>query len=116
MPLGGGGGGRLAPVADDDERSQVRTEVSDGVGTLTLNDPQRRNALNAAMVDEIVAAMDRFEADPAVGAVVVTGAPPAFCAGANLGNLAEPPTGAACARSTRASCGSPAARCPRWPR
>ena len=58
---------------EDDERSQVRTEVSDGVGTLTLNDPQRRNALNAAMVDEIVAAIDRFEADPAVGAVVVTG-------------------------------------------
>ena len=73
---------------EDDERSQVRTEVSDGVGTLTLNDPQRRNALNAAMVDEIVAAIDRFEADPAVGAVVVTGAPPAFCAGADLGNLA----------------------------
>ena len=88
MPLGGGGGGRLAQVADDDERSQVRTEVSDGVGTLTLNDPQRRNALNAAMVGEIVAAIDRFEADPAVGAVVVTGAPPAFCAGADLGNLA----------------------------
>ena len=88
MPLGGGGGGRLAQVADYDERSQVRTEVSDGVGTLTLNDPQRRNALNAAMVDEIVAAIDRFEADPAVGAVVVTGAPPAFCAGADLGNLA----------------------------
>jgi enoyl-CoA hydratase len=85
--VGGGGGGRLGPVADEHD-SQVRTEVSDGVGTLTLNDPQRRNALNAAMVDDIVAAIDRFEADPAVGAVVVTGAPPAFCAGADLGNLA----------------------------
>ena len=41
------------------------------------------------MVDEIVAAMDAFEADESVGAVVVTGTPPAFCAGANLGNLAE---------------------------
>jgi enoyl-CoA hydratase len=40
------------------------------------------------MVDEIVAAMDRLEADSSVGAVVVTGAAPAFCAGANLGNLA----------------------------
>jgi enoyl-CoA hydratase len=41
------------------------------------------------MVTEIVDAMDRAEADPNVAAVVVTGEPPAFCAGANLGNLAE---------------------------
>jgi enoyl-CoA hydratase len=41
------------------------------------------------MVAEITAAMDGIEADPSVGALVVTGAPPAFCAGANLGNLAE---------------------------
>jgi enoyl-CoA hydratase len=67
----------------------VLTEVAEGVGTLTLNDPDARNSLSAPMVDEIVAAMDDFEADEAVGAVVVTGMPPAFCAGANLGNLAE---------------------------
>ena len=41
------------------------------------------------MVAEIIAAMDAFEADETVGAIVVTGTPPAFCAGANLGNLAE---------------------------
>jgi enoyl-CoA hydratase len=41
------------------------------------------------MVAEIVAAMDEIESDTSVGAIVVTGAPPAFCAGANLGNLAE---------------------------
>ncbi|MGI9645599.1 MAG: enoyl-CoA hydratase-related protein, partial [Ilumatobacteraceae bacterium] len=41
------------------------------------------------MVEEITAAMDAFESDEAVGALVVTGAAPAFCAGANLGNLAE---------------------------
>jgi enoyl-CoA hydratase len=41
------------------------------------------------MVAEIVAAMDAIEADERVGAVVVTGTAPAFCAGANLGNLAE---------------------------
>ncbi len=67
----------------------VLTEVVDGVATLTLNNPDERNSLSAPMVDEIVAAMDQFEADESVGAVVVTGAPPAFCAGANLGNLAE---------------------------
>ncbi len=67
----------------------VLTEIVDGVATLTLNNPDERNSLSAPMVDEIVTAMDRFEADESVGAVVVTGTPPAFCAGANLGNLAE---------------------------
>ena len=41
------------------------------------------------MVAEIVEAMDEVESDQSVGAIVVTGAPPSFCAGANLGNLAE---------------------------
>ena len=67
----------------------VLTDVADGVATLTLNRPEERNTLTAPMVAEIVAAMDAFEADESVGAVVVTGTPPAFCAGANLGNLAE---------------------------
>ena len=75
----------------------VLTEVADGVGTLTLNNPDERNTLTAPMVAEIVAAMDAFEADDSVGAVVVTGTPPAFCAGANLGNLAEA-TGASLGR------------------
>ena len=65
----------------------VLTSVTDGVGTLTLNNPDERNTLTAPMVTEIVAAVDAFEADESVGAIVVTGTPPAFCAGANLGNL-----------------------------
>ena len=56
---------------------------------LTLNNPAERNTLTAPMVDEIVAAMDRIESDVSIGALVVTGAAPAFCAGANLGNLQE---------------------------
>jgi enoyl-CoA hydratase len=67
----------------------VLTSVADGVATLTLNNPDERNTLTAPMVAEIVAAMDALEADESVGALVVTGTPPAFCAGANLGNLAE---------------------------
>jgi len=67
----------------------VLTDVADGVGTLTLNNPDERNTMTAPMVDEIVAAMDAFEADESVGAIVVTGTPPAFCAGANLGNLQQ---------------------------
>jgi enoyl-CoA hydratase len=69
--------------------SLVLLDIADGVATLTLNNPQERNTLTAPMVAEIVAAMDRVEADESIGAVVVTGAAPAFCAGANLGNLAE---------------------------
>jgi enoyl-CoA hydratase len=67
----------------------VLTDVADGVATLTLNNPDERNSLTGAVVEEIVSAMDAIEADESVGAVVVTGAPPAFCAGANLGNLAK---------------------------
>src|SRR3954463_13132893 len=75
--------------------SLVLSEVVDGVAIVTLNDPERRNALNLEMVDEIVETFDRLEADTNVGAVVVTGAAPAFCAGADLGHLggAAPPTG-----------------------
>lgn len=66
----------------------VKVAVVDRVATLTLDNPAERNTLTEPMVNEIVAAMDAIEADEGVGAVVVTGAPPAFCAGANLGNLA----------------------------
>jgi enoyl-CoA hydratase len=67
----------------------VQVDRKDRVAIVTLDDPDRRNALNLGMVDEIVAAFDALEADEAVGGVVVTGAPPAFCAGADLGNLRE---------------------------
>ncbi len=78
-----GGKNRRMPNAE----SLVITEIRDGVGWLTLNNPSERNTLTAAMVSSIVAAMDAFEADDGVGAVVVTGAGSAFCAGADLGNL-----------------------------
>jgi len=68
--------------------SLVVVEKSDGVATLTLNNPTERNTLTAPMVADILAAMDDVENDSSIGAIVVTGAAPAFCAGANLGNLA----------------------------
>jgi len=67
--------------------SLVLTEIDEGVARLTLNNPDERNTMTAPMVEAIVDAMDSFEADESVGAVVVTGAGSAFCAGANLGNL-----------------------------
>jgi enoyl-CoA hydratase len=65
----------------------VRCDVDARVATITLDDPDRRNALSLDMVDEMVAVLDRLEADDGVGAIVVTGAPPAFCAGADLSHL-----------------------------
>lgn len=66
---------------------RVDVRPAERVAVVTLDDPERRNALNSQMVGEIVDAFDRLEADDEVGAVVMTGAPPAFCAGADLGNL-----------------------------
>ncbi len=67
--------------------STVRTEVAGNVAVVTLDDPERRNAITAAMVGDIVATFDRLEGDGECRAVVLTGAPPAFCAGADLGHL-----------------------------
>ena len=67
----------------------VRIERRDRVAVLILDDPERRNALSGPLVDHIVSAVDELESDEAVGAIVVTGAPPAFCAGADLGDLSS---------------------------
>ena len=69
--------------------SLIILERSEGVATLTLNNPAERNTMTAEMVGDIKQAMDEIEADKTIGAIIVTGAAPAFCAGANLGNLAE---------------------------
>ena len=71
------------------DRTTVTPDSPHVVATLTLNNPDERNTLTAPMVAEIIAAMDDIESDERVGAIVVTGTAPAFCAGANLGNLAE---------------------------
>ena len=62
----------------------LRAEVEDGLLTLTLNRPDRLNAVNAVMIDEYVAALDAADRDDGVRAVIVTGAGRAFCAGADL--------------------------------
>jgi enoyl-CoA hydratase len=65
----------------------VRVDIEDRVATVTLDELDKRNAISVAMVDGITEAFDALEADEGVGAVVVTGAPPAFCAGADLSHL-----------------------------
>lgn len=67
--------------------SRLEVAVTDRVATVVLNDPARRNALDLDLVADIAAAFDDLESSDQVGAVVVTGAAPAFCAGADLGHL-----------------------------
>jgi enoyl-CoA hydratase len=65
-----------------------RRDVEGGVvAVVTLDDATRRNVLSPPLVAAISAAFDELEDDPAVGAVVLTGAGDAFCAGADLGDL-----------------------------
>ena len=63
--------------------------ISDGVATLTLNRPDRLNALSAAIMDGLLEALPRLAADPTVGAIVLTGAGRAFCAGGDVKRMAQ---------------------------
>lgn len=66
----------------------VRTDV-DGVSTLTLNRPEKLNALTPALFIELRAHIDDLADDQTVGCVVLTGAGRSFCAGNDLGGIAE---------------------------
>ena len=55
-----------------------------GVGLVTLNRPDALNALNAALMTEMADALDAFEADDGIGAIVITGSEKAFAAGADI--------------------------------
>jgi enoyl-CoA hydratase len=65
----------------------VRSHIIEGVGVVTLDAPERRNAFVLDMCAETAEVVDALEADPSVGALVVTGAGSAFCAGADLSHL-----------------------------
>jgi len=67
----------------------ITYEVADRVLTITLNRPKRLNAFTAQMGRDLIDAFDASDADDDVRAVIVTGAEPAFCAGADLGGGGE---------------------------
>ena len=60
-----------------------------GVRILTMNRPEKRNALNTALTMGLLGALRAADADDSVGALVLTGAGPAFCAGADLAELKD---------------------------
>jgi len=70
------------------ELIQVRTEAGK-VGIVTLNRPKQLNALNDQLMDELGAALKAFDADPAIGCMIITGSEKAFAAGADIGAMAS---------------------------
>jgi 2-(1,2-epoxy-1,2-dihydrophenyl)acetyl-CoA isomerase len=67
----------------------VLAHVEDGVAVVTLNRPERRNALSRAMLEGLADVLREVEADDEVGCVVLTGAGGAFCAGGDVKDMAE---------------------------
>ena len=70
------------------EHIEVRTEGGK-VGIVTLNRPKQLNALNNELMDELGAALKAFDADEAIGCMIVTGSEKAFAAGADIGAMAS---------------------------
>ncbi len=66
----------------------VRTEA-DKVGIITLNRPKQLNALNDQLMTELGQALQAFDANPAIGCMVITGSEKAFAAGADIGGMAS---------------------------
>ncbi|MDE2351691.1 MAG: enoyl-CoA hydratase/isomerase family protein, partial [Alphaproteobacteria bacterium] len=62
----------------------ILTKIEDGVGVITLNRPKALNALNSELLAELVAALEAWDQDDAVRAIVLTGSEKAFAAGADI--------------------------------
>ncbi|MGB6538881.1 MAG: enoyl-CoA hydratase [Xanthobacteraceae bacterium] len=67
----------------------IIVETRGRVGLIRLNRPQTLNALNAALMRELTAAVDAFEADDTIGCMIITGSERAFAAGADIKEMAE---------------------------
>ncbi len=67
----------------------ILVETRDGVGLVRLNRPKALNALSSPLIAELNEALERFERDPAIGAIVITGSDKAFAAGADIKEMKE---------------------------
>src|SRR5579875_3515437 len=73
-----------------DDMADLEFSVEDGIGTILLNRPQRRNAFTFDMIDQWAEIVRSVRTDDDVMVLVLTGAGKAFCAGGDLDELAEP--------------------------
>ncbi|HEY1328595.1 MAG TPA: enoyl-CoA hydratase [Casimicrobiaceae bacterium] len=67
----------------------ILVETRERVGFIRLNRPQRLNALNDALADDLGTALSAFDADPGISVIVIAGSEKAFAAGADIGAMAE---------------------------
>jgi enoyl-CoA hydratase/carnithine racemase len=70
----------------------IRYEAADGIGTITIDRPEKRNAMTYAVLRDFGAAIREAGEDDAARVVIVTGVPGSFCAGTDLADLDETPT------------------------
>jgi len=80
--------------------AEIIYEKKDRIATVTMNRPAKLNAWTPKMGAEMHTAMMDAERDPSVGAIIVTGAGRAYCAGADMGGLSDVAAGTASARGT----------------
>lgn len=78
-----------SPATED---HPIRIDVTEGVGVLTLHRPESRNAINPAMRRALWTSIEKFEANPDVSVMILTGTDPAFCAGLDLKLLGADPS------------------------
>src|SRR5437763_31424 len=76
--------GSAGPARTPMDFETVRLEERSGLAVLTLNRPNRANAIDPQLVADVLAALDRLAADPACRVVIVTGAGRHFCGGMDL--------------------------------
>jgi enoyl-CoA hydratase len=67
----------------------ILTEIHDRVGLVRLNRPKALNALNSTLIEEVMEALNDFDNDEAIGAIVITGSERAFAAGADIKEMAD---------------------------
>ncbi|GGU22674.1 enoyl-CoA hydratase/isomerase family protein [Streptomyces lavendofoliae] len=72
------------------EQPQLEQSVADGVATVVISNPAKRNAMTAGMWRALPGLLDSLAADPRVRVLVLTGAGTTFCAGADIASLREP--------------------------
>ncbi len=75
----------------DEERELIRYHVEGKVGVITIDRPEKRNAMTYAMLGDFIEIVGRADDDPESDVLVVTGVPGAFCAGTDLADLATVP-------------------------